>query len=220
MLEDDSLISQQFGIIPTTCTPTFQYFCILSVGFNLCTFSFVPFFYPSHTFVVRQGWASFMTWTVVEMATHCFKDSVTMLTNSINTKAINLLLSTSCNIAFNPTFGTSLLKIRKVHIFEKACFVLSRHEFLRFRVIVPSCVQSIWYWLSRRIGIELACVYAHNCLVQMRWFADKSFVNHSLAFKDKEGTTNHIFTNLLQQVFQSKVKTSNLLIYAGKCSSN
>ena len=46
-----------------------------------------------------------------------------------------------------------LLKIGKDRIFEKACFVLSRHEFLRFRVIVPSCEQSSGHLLTRRNGI-------------------------------------------------------------------
>ena len=147
-----------------------------------------------------------MTWTVVEIATHCFKDIVTMVTNSINTKVINLLLSTICNNAFNLTFQTSLLKIRKHHFFLKACFVLSRHEFLRCSVIVPSCIQSSRHWLTHRIGIELACVYANNRLEQSRWFAVKSFFNHSFACKDNGGTTNDIFTDLLQPVFMASSK--------------
>ena len=158
-------------------------------------------FCRSRKFAVSQWRASFLTWTAVEMTTNCFKDSVTMVTNSINAEAINLLLSTSCNIAFNVTFRTSFLKIRKDHIFERACFVLSRNGFLRFSVIVPSCILSSRHWLTHRIGIELACVDADNWLAQNRWFADKSLVNHSFACKDNGGTTNHIFTNLLQQVF-------------------
>ena len=94
----------------------------------------------------------------MKITTHCFKDSVTMVTNSINTKAINLLLSTSCNIAFNLTFRTSLLKIGKDHNFEGACFVLSGHDFLGLRVIVPSCIQYSTHWLTHRLVIELACV--------------------------------------------------------------
>ena len=113
----------------------------------------------------------------------------------------SIFLSTSCNIAFNVPFPTNLLNIRKDHISRRACFVLSGHEFLRFNVIVPSCIQSSRHWLTHRKGIELACVYADNSLVQIRWFADKSLVNHSFACKNNGGTTNHIFPNLLQQIF-------------------
>ena len=171
-----------------------------------------PLFYPPHIFVVSQWRATFLTWTVVEITTHCFKDSVTRIRNPINTKAINLRLSTSCNIAFNPTLRTCLLKIRKDHIFEGACFVLSRHDFLRFRVIVASCIQSSRHWLTHRKGIELVCVYADNWLAQSRRLADKNFVNHSLACKDNGGTTNHIFTNFLQQVFVAFSKRVKLWI--------
>ena len=168
--------------------------------------------YHSHNFVVSQWRASFLTWTVGEITTHCFKDNVTMVTNSINTKAINLLLSTSCNIAFNPTFRTSFLKIRKDYIFEEACFVLLRHDFSRFRFIVLSCIQSSRHWLTHRIGIEFACVYADNWFAQIRWFGDEGFVNHSFACTDNGGTTNHIFTNLLQQVFIAFSKRVKLWI--------
>ena len=160
-----------------------------------------PLFYPFHIFVVSQWRASLSTWTVVEITNHCFKDSATMVKNSINTKAINLLLSTSCNIAFNLTFRTSLSKRRNDHVFERTCFFLSRHEFLRFSVIVPSCIQFSRHWFTHRIGIEFCCLYADNWLAQIRWFADKSFVTHSFACKDNGGTTNHIFMILLQQVF-------------------
>ena len=171
-----------------------------------------PLFYHSHDFVVSQWRASFLKWTIVQITTYCFKDIVTMVTNSINTKAINLLLSTSCNIAFNPILRTSLLKVRKEHIFEGACFVLLSHEFLRFRVIVPSCKQSSRHWLTHRIGIELACVYADNWLAQTRWIADKIFVKHSFTCEDNWGTTNHILTNLLQQVFVASRKRVKLWI--------
>ena len=135
-----------------------------------------------------------------------------MVTNSSNTKAINHLLSTSFNIAFNLTFRTSLLKIRKDHIFERACFVLSKDEFLSFTVIVPSYIQSSRHWLTHRKGIELACVFAETWLAQINWFAEKSFVRHSFACKDNEGTTNLFFTNLLQQVFVAFSKRVKLSI--------
>ena len=69
LLEDDFLLSDQFGFVPTICTPTFQNFCILSVGYTLCAFGLVLFFYQSHNFVVSQWRASFLKWTVVEKTT-------------------------------------------------------------------------------------------------------------------------------------------------------
>ena len=127
--------------IPQFLIIIFVYFLLDIFFAHLVLF---PLFYPSHNFVVSQWRASFLTWTEVEITIHCFRDSVLiMVTNSINTKAINRLLSKSnCNIALNITFWTSFVKKRKHHIFERTCFVQSRHEFLRFRVIVPSCIQS------------------------------------------------------------------------------
>ena len=197
LLEDDFLLSHRFGINPCNCPPVINKFVSFLLDIFFAHLVVFPLLYPTHIFVVSQGQASFLTWIVVEIPTHCFKDSVTTITSSINTKAFDLFLSTSFNIAFNPTFRTSLLKIRKDHVFKGACFVQSRHEFLRFRVIVPSSIQCSRHWLTHQIGRELACVHAVKWLEQIRWFADKSFVNHSLACKHKAGTTNHIFTNLL-----------------------
>ena len=127
---------------------------------------------------------------------HCFKDSVTMVTNSINTKAINLLLSTSCTFAFNPTYRTSLLKIREDHIFERACFVLSSYEFLTFGVIVPFSIQSSRHWLTHPIGIEL--VYADIWLAQFSDLRIKVSSTTALRVKTKKEPPTifaRIFTN-------------------------
>ena len=186
---------------PPIALPLFNNFVSFLLDISLHIWSCSFFFYPCHKFVVSQWWASFFTWSVVENTTHCFKDSVTMVTNSNNTKAIRYFLSTSCNTDFKVTFWTSLLRIRKDHIFERACFAQSRHEFLRFTVIVPSCIQSSRHWLTLGIRIELVWVYANKWLAPIRLFADESFVNNSFACRDIGGTTEHIFTNLLQQVF-------------------
>ena len=208
---------------PPIALPRFDNFVSFLLYIIFAHLVLFPLFYASHNFVVSQSRASFLTWTVVEITTQCFKDSVSMVTNSISTEAINLLLSASCNIAFNLTFRTSLLKIRKDHIFERACFVLSRHEFLRFVVLVPSCLQSSRHRLTHRIGIELACVYVDNWPAQIHWFADKSFVNQSFACKDNGETTKHIFPNLFQQVFVAFSKTLKLwtcwFVQANVCQS-
>ena len=147
---------------PPVALPHFKLFSSVLLYIFFAHLVFFPLFYPSRNFVIIQCRASFLTWTVVEITTHCLKGSVTRVTNSINSKAINLLLSAGCNIAFNATFRMNLLKLGKDHFFERACFVLSGIEFLRFSVIVPSCIQSNGHWLTHRKGIELACVYADD----------------------------------------------------------
>ena len=202
-----SCISSVF--FPPLALPHFNNFVYFLLDIFFAHLILFPLFYLSHNFVVSQGRAKLLAWTVVVITTHCFKDSVKMVTTSINTKAINLLLSTSRNIAFNFTIRTSMLNLRRNHIFKRACFVLSRRELLRFGVIVPSCIQSSRHWLTHRLGIELTCVYADIWFAHIRLFAEKSFVNHSFACKDNGRTTNHIFTNLLQQVlvvFSKRVK--------------
>ena len=125
---------------PPFAIPHFNHFVSFLLDLFFAHLVLFHLFYPFHNFVVSQRRASFLAWTVVEITTHCFKDSVTMVTNSINTKAINLLLSTRCYIAFIFTFRTSFLIIGKDHIFKRMSFVLSRHEFFEIQ-----CHSSILY---------------------------------------------------------------------------
>ena len=117
-------------------------------------------FYPSNSFVVSQRRSSFLIWTVVEITFHFFKDSVTMVTNSINTKAINLLMCTSCRTAFNPTFRTSLFKAREDNFFRKNVFCSVEACF--FKIQYHSSILYTIQWTlvdtSHRDGVGL-CVY-------------------------------------------------------------
>ena len=68
----------------------------------------------------------------VVKAIHGFKHSVAMRTKSINTEAVNFLLSACFKEAFNFTFWFCSLEKRHDHIFKAAGLVLSRYESTRF----------------------------------------------------------------------------------------
>ena len=49
--------------------------------------------------------------------------------------------------------------------------------------------------------IKLACVNANNRFTNICWIPDKSLIDYSLTCENNRRTSNHIFSNLLQQVF-------------------
>ena len=73
-----------------------------------------------------------MTGTEEVKATHGFKHSIAMRTNSINNEAVNFLLSACCIEAFNFTLWSCSLEIGQDHILKAAGLVLSRCESTRF----------------------------------------------------------------------------------------
>ena len=69
--------------------------------------------------------------------THRFKNSVTMITNSIYSEAINFFSSATGDITLNFTTWSILLKLWQNHILKGARFVLASGESLSFQSRTP-----------------------------------------------------------------------------------
>ena len=135
------------------------------------------------------------------VTTHCFKNSVAIVTNSIYTEDINLLLSTSSDFTLNFAIWSTLLKVWQNHILKGARFVLASCESLSFRIVLPSRIQSRWLWLTHWEGIKLTSIDTNNWFARVWWFAYKSFTHYSFTCEDNRGTTNHILSYLFKQIF-------------------
>ena len=142
--------------------------------------------------ICKRG-TCFLTWSVVIVTPHSFKDSVTMITNPIYTEAINFLLSTSSGITLNFALWSTLLKIPQNHNLKGLGFVLAS-ECLVFIIVLPSRIRPSWHWLKHWVGIKLTSIDTDNWFAQVWWFAYKSFIHYSFTCKDNRRTANHIFS--------------------------
>ena len=77
------------------------------------------------SFNISWGRVCFLTLTVVIITSYSFKNSVTIVPNSIYTETIIFLLSTNSNITLNSTVWLSCLKKWETRFLERARFVLA-----------------------------------------------------------------------------------------------
>ena len=106
-----------------------------------------------------------------------------------------------CVETLNFTVRSLSLEIWHNHILKVSGFVLLRCNSIRFCVIFPSRVYSCWHGLAHRIRMQLTCVNANNRFTNISWIPDQNLIDYSFTCEDDRRTTNHIFSNLLQQVF-------------------
>ena len=99
-------------------------------------------------------WKHILARTKMIKATHSFKYCIPVRTKSIQTKAVNFLLSVGCIKTFNFTVRSLSLKERHDHLFKTTCFVLSRCESTGFWKQILACVQfrrhrfAHWVWVK------------------------------------------------------------------------
>ena len=134
-------------------------------------------------------------------AAHSLKHSNTMCAKTIYFETINLFLNSFGVETLNVTVRFLSSEIWHNHVLKGSRFVLLRFKHIRFCVIFPSRVQSCWHGLTHRIRIKLACVKANSRFTKNSWILDKSFIDYGFTCEDDRKTINHIFSNLLQQVF-------------------
>ena len=124
-----------------------------------------------------------------------------MTTNSINTEAINLLLSTSSDINLNVAIWLTSLKLWQNHILKGARFVLASCESLGFRILLPTRIHWSWHWLAHWVGIKLTSIGTNNWFAQVWCFAYKNSIYRSFTGEDNRRTAQDIFSYLLEQNF-------------------
>ena len=125
---------QQFGNPFVVCNP---YASHLAVGSSM----------TSQYWFLLEKYRCFLTGKVVTVTPHSFKNSVTRITKSIYTEAIDFLLSTSGNNTFIFAIWLTLLKIPQSRILKGASRVLASCESHGFRIVLPSRIQSSRPWL-------------------------------------------------------------------------
>ena len=106
MLLDEGIRPVQF---PPFTFPHFYHVVTFVANVGSPHLIHLPSFASSFDFFLAQRWTRLQTGTVVVVATHCFKDSIAVTTETVRTEAINFLLGSGCNISLNFTFGTNTL---------------------------------------------------------------------------------------------------------------
>ena len=106
----------------STHTPSPKQFGILSVVCNLYTSRPAPFTLLFSQYLHQSEKVVPLTKTIVKKTSHSFKNSVTMIANSVYTEKVNFLLSTVGNVNLNFTVRSKSLKKFQDHILERTRF--------------------------------------------------------------------------------------------------
>ena len=136
----------------------------------------------------------------MEITTHCFEDSLTMVAITIHTKAIYFFLFSCSEKTLNFTFRSDCLKVLQDLIFECWNSILPCLEFLCFFILVPARIQTCGHMLTHRIRIELTSINTNEWFTQIVWFLIKGFFCYCFHCENNRGTTGHIFPYFFKQV--------------------
>ena len=124
-LGDEFWLRHQFHGNTTIHTPLSQQIDILSVVCNPYASCLAPFFLLLSQYLHHSEKLCFWTKRIVIITSHSFKNSVTMIANSVYTeKKINFLFLTISNITLKFTVRSKLLKNWLNHIVKRKRFIL------------------------------------------------------------------------------------------------
>ena len=173
------LPTHQFGPVSNIHFPTFRQKCKLLPPYT------VSAFHPFHSFLFHnEGLFNYrksclLTTKVITGTTSFLNHCVAMSTKSISIETINVLLSSCCVEAPNPTTLSHSLKVRHDHIFESSRSVHTELESLQICFKIVNSVEIYSHWLKHWVGLKLASIFSANRFANNCGLAGVSLVNNN-----------------------------------------